>query len=262
MNQVMKYKIPGPPKETLQSNPDKSNSKVVKKLWELEKIDVSQDKGVFTVLKGTERKYKGYIYPEVVRATQQAKGVIPLIAKIIPKTLLISPYNRDKIKDAFTLYADKILKRYYLKPDRFCKSGRELYKAGMNITESEMDKKLVMIFCMIWEYDNAYRFRGQDMLGNIRGASMKEVYRALDFGIERGNSKKIKKYLKKIKNLMRFINKKKIIKFIKKLDIENIKLDDDDRYFCYNKNYDYDGLNRNQRLNWLKDNDNNINNNK
>lgn len=161
-----------------------------------------------------------------------------------------------------------------LLPERFNKVGKELHRAmdlalekacrriGMNSLDLlnrdfniQTPREIYEAIAFAWEfivlfieYDNAYRFRLQDALENLNKENVekntvKEIKRLLDLLIERENPiyggipnkwKQIKRVIipvlilsKTIRNLIR--------DFLLQLDLDMIKLDEDDFYFCLNR---------------------------
>ncbi len=127
-----------------------------------------------------------------------------------------------------------------------------------------MDKEIINrlrkfrdIFTTILEFDYAYRARTQDVLPELDKKALKEnpqkeIERLLNLMIERELAiqnkwlglKKIILYAMKIKKLRNLI-----VEFLLELDLEKIKRDEADWYFCLNRNdYNYGGLSYEERM--------------
>jgi len=233
----MNFEIPGPPKEI------RKKTRIQKVYGQLESIDISKPKGTFTYLKGINIPFKGYIYPYPVRAAGMVKRVLKATIELIGNKkwlLLIRPKKWIKW---FNSYADRAFEPYRIKENRFCKSGREIYRVIP-------DKRLAYNLCMIWEYEFVYRFIGQDVLGNLNKDNLKkprkELIRLLDILISRSNNDGVIKNTKKARKAVRRLPKwvlKKLTEALKRIDIDEIKLDENDMYWCLRRpNYDHRGL--------------------
>lgn len=127
------------------------------------------------------------------------------------------------------------------KPQFYCDMVREFRRVALQIAgDDEVNKKFVNAICMIFEFDDAYRYRIQDGFGIIdREAFLKnpgkEARRVFKIMQERGEgtSEKFGTFVK----IIPFIFKVKIVrntlkKFIELVDIEKMVLDEVDFYRC------------------------------
>lgn len=115
-------------------------------------------------------------------------------------------------------------------------------------------------FVFFLEMDNEYRFPIQDLLGEldkkaVKDNPRKEIKRLLSIYLDR--SKKVEG-----RNTRRFIYAEKMLsllflstefsrflkEFLLELDIEKLKLSEDDLYFCLAKNYDFKGISAEERI--------------
>lgn len=125
----------------------------------------------------------------------------------------------------------------------------------------EIIAKLIEFICLFLEFDNAYRFRIQDVFGEIDKVGVmksisKEFNRIMRIGIYREN-KEIGitykwKFLKVFITLVLFFDKD-IRYYVKELflelNLEQVKLDEDDWYFCLNRiGYDFKGWTYENRI--------------
>ena len=237
--------------------------------------------GVFSWEGGAIFPMKGYMYPEVCDTTHLVKRSIRLGIEIViykPFVILISPifflpvikyqFLRH-ITDKWILWAHTMLKNYYIYPYRFCRSGRELYNKAIQFSENKKDKSLFQdlakILVMLWEYDNSYRYRGQDLFGEFNKDSLKrnarrEILRVLDIGIEReldgqrtgeGTYKK-RKIIKHCIHIFSYVYPKifkEFTEYLLTLDFDEVKLDEEDIYDCARRDlYNFQGSTIDVRL--------------
>ena len=177
--------------------------------------------------------------------------------------------------------------------NRLCRSGRELDRVGeIMISRIKPLKKearflewgryrkfqdFLRTIVLIWEFDNSYRFRGQDVFSelnkdNLRINPRKEIMRLFTIGLQReraGLSEKDKEALRKsgaeffdvamkwklILKLLKtvlFFSKdftKLFADFFNELTIEEFKFDEGDWYWvCERCDYDFGGKSFTERL--------------
>lgn len=208
--------------------------------------------------------YKVYRFPTKGIPGGPALELIGIIKKIILNTLKVlnsSPIRYfvglfqvlpKSIREKSFYYSlglfleicDWCFNRWYLEPDRMTTCCREIYFKGcefINYTFEEKDpqkkdilKRLLYVFCMIIEYDSAYRCRLQDLAPLIdkealRKNPRKELNRVLKEIIHRESvagldPKKYDPFLKLV-NFMLILKKKTsqtLIDFICCLDLSEI----------------------------------------
>lgn len=273
------------PIDIFQKNPV-SNETFIKKLtghaimpeW-IEKTEYPETGGIFLYIKGLKHPLKGLPYKEVVEAIGLPKKIIIGFLAVLLRTplkyflwlwWLLPKRIRKKIFSEsikqFVNVTDWMLSRYYLDSKRFCKSVKAVYDGGTKFVEENLPqtdhdvwKKLLFIGCMIMEYDNAYRYRIQDLVGELQLESLKktpirELKRVFKTAENRertsGIDKKWRLFIRPLA-LMMFFNsniKKNLVKFISSLNLDEIVLDHIDWYnVCPKNDYDYGGIGFPQR---------------
>ena len=258
------YEIPGPPPEI------RKKTRFQKVYGEIERIDTSQDKGVLTYIKGRKRPFKGYIYPEAVRASGTVKRVLKETVRLITSRemfwfflpiLFLPRFLKRKITkrwiEWFVNYSTRAFEPYRIKTERFCQSGREIYRVATNIAKDETEKEAVYNLCMVWEYDYIYRFIGQDIFGELDKKNLKnprkELIRLADILLERSNNDGIEANIRRARKLVRFLPKwilNGVVRFLQELDPEEMKLDETDFYWCCDMpQYDFRGISYKSRKN-------------
>jgi hypothetical protein len=118
--------------------------------------------------------------------------------------------------------------------------------------------KIVAFLCMVIEYDCAYRFPTQDVFGSVdkeaaRKNPRKEFLRLLDLYIERGVKLGPRiVFIRKVMNLFMMVSPsttRLIGEFLVELDLDKVRLDEADWYFCMRRDtYNYGGLTIEERL--------------
>ena len=283
---MTEFSIPAPPEKLFKTAP----MAVEEMPGVIRYLDTSKgDQGrVFPEEGGTETWFIGYKYPfpgyiwprmvELVRLAKRAPAAIirfcassparyfmvmtGLILFFLPKSILNKIIIRalDMLADIFGTAFD----RYDFDFNKFCKSGREIYRVGSLAAEKYWKKgRLIRGICIIWEFDDVYRWRGQDGLGEISQEELKknpikEVERLFNRLIERewaGQKGDVARNWRVIKFgvlLLMKINKpfrEKVLFILQNLDLEKIKLAEQDLYFCLEKyHYNFKNLNYLKRL--------------
>lgn len=251
----MKYQVQTIPTELFE-NCHHSNAQLNPNVTLLEKpVDFSQSEGIFCWIKGWKYPLKGYPYPPCVDAVATVKRLFFLGSGFFKKFwfIFLIPFLTKNLVRLFIHYADFVLGFYYLTPNRYCISGRELYRAGMIAANNDVIfQQLVKIIIMFWEFDDAYRYRGQDALGEA--GSFEKMFIFL-------NKRELNKTILGVAKWKNFYFAVKFIKIIspkwrkflnnweKNLDYDKIKLDDADKWIIYrNPTYNYNGLNFEERM--------------
>ena len=185
---------------------------------------------------------------------------------------LMLPFYKPILKSAIKQFADFVLKslhNFYLTENRWCKSGREIYRVFKDKVKDKDQMWLLLTFLMVIEFSDGYRFRKQDILGEmdkkaLRKNPRKELLRLMDLLIEReqreGMKRKWKDFRKPIILLMWIFRGKtrKLAEILAEIDIEKIRLDDQDFYHCtIRSDYNYRGLSFVERMRIRKQLDNN-----
>ena len=232
----------------------------------LQRVEFPDAGGVLTYMEGHEYPYKGFPYHEFVDRIDLVKkivrgtlsGIYHELKKknklwfltLIPSLWVAKSAVRSGI---FVVY--RIMERFRLKKERYCPAIRELYRAfdvdnvAWNVEERELRVRMRDAVCMLLEFDNAYRYRMQDIVPElnqeaIRANSTSEIGRLLDIMADREKTQEIKdtwtlfrlvvrwylRFDKQMKNILRDV--------LSNLDLDKMKLDEGDRHYCL-KRKDY-----------------------
>lgn len=222
------------------------------------KIKYPAEGGIEVYYEGHKYPRKGWVRKEAVDASARVKRLVLVSIKFALRHKWMIPFlwlARKGLLRAFVDFSDNTLIPHYFKPQFFCKSAREIYRVGMKFAQTEDEEKLVWAVVMIWEFDDAYRYRAQDILGELnkealRKSPSKEIVRIFNLGVNREN--KLDENLNLLPRLDEIMIKKwKVIrkaaiffkKYLMELDLEKIKLDEGDWYYCLQRpGFNYRGM--------------------
>lgn len=231
----------------------------------LTRIDYPATGGIETYLQYYKYPYKGVPNAQIVGLIGLMKGLIPVASEFIV-SMLKNPFTWFSLKKSINrtfpkvlLYAHRLLDEYLPEKETFyCKSVREMYrifapevlientitlkKDNPKREERAIWTKIRDLLCLILEFDNAYRFPFQDVVGELNVEKLKkhpiqEIRRLFDLMIGRQVFPHLALKYKKIKfitTILLIISpslKKKVIEIIGRIDVSQIKPDEGDLYF-------------------------------
>lgn len=200
--------------------------------------------------------YKGR-YPDqqfILHTLNGAKSVFSYTLYLIQKTPLgifcVIPFIRDRV---VIRMIDAFQKNFWVLWQRmendYCRSGQEILRAvKVQPWYSDNDTFIygLKTFLCFWEFDDAYRFRGQDMLGELKKENLnnprKELKRLLDIAIRREGYVDLKDKYRRLKLLLDLVPRKylkKVGHVLEELNLDLIRLDEDDLEWAKPKNYNY-----------------------
>ena len=203
-------------------------------------IDYSD--GIKLFMRGVPYARKGFPTPEAVFATNVAKRAFMMMFN----PLMLIGWKKNK--ERFERCASWSMSRFYLKPQNLCPTARELIKLPFGETAK--------IMAHIFEYDDAYRYRLQDVMSELNKENLfknprKELSRLVDLLIVRDTAQNMRDKFKTVKLFLWLLVpfKRKFLKSIKDLDLDKMKFDEDDRYWVLLRNDEYlfFGENKEQR---------------
>lgn len=232
----------------------------------LQKVEFPEDGGVLTYMDGYEYPYNGFPFFEFVDKID--------IIKKIQRAALSSMYHSFKRRPKYQLallvfvpwiFTDlvkayiasfyRMVERFKLKPKRYCVAMREFHRAmsvGWHDEKQEVKEvrhQVRDIICMFMEFDNAYRFRFQDVIveldkENLKKNPGKEIARLLALMQSREATQEIKDtwtlVLSFLPIFLRFnpLFRKTIIGVLTEIDLTKVALSVTDKFFC-GKRTDY-----------------------
>lgn len=242
---------------------------------QIEKVIFPSEGGVLTFYAGVERPTKGFPYGETVEAVDNVKRIIMTLvegargragglARLLMqnklKTLLFLFLFRKQIEEiALSLpqMFKKMLRDVEQDEKIYCRSVKELYRTLTVMIDQEKNEKIKMelpdmrdTLCMILEYDDAYRYRFQNIISELNKENLrnliKELKRLFLIASKREfNERQAEKwkYISRFVEFLSFIKgmKKRIKIVLGELNLEEIKMDEDDLYHAKLKtSYDWE----------------------
>ena len=241
-------------------------SEAPKDVSALTKVEFLEEGGVLTWMEGHEYPYKGFPFYEFVDRIDYMKKLtrsflsglyhsFKPIRKVWILTLIPSIWVSKILLRAIIYTFYRMIERFRIKSHRYCKSVRELYRAFTyeDPSEKSQDTQLRLqlrdLMCMILEFDNAYRYRFQDIMEDldilvIKEKPLNEIIRLFDIMSSREKTQEIKDTWTLIKSFVYYYVKydKSLLKILAntlyRINTEKAILDEGDRHYC-EKRTDY-----------------------
>lgn len=236
-------------------------SEVPKDVNPLLKVEFPEAGGILTYMEGHEQPYRGFPFHEFVEKIDIIKKITRttlsgayhavkdkpkiLFLTLLPALWVIKPMIR-----IFVYVFYRMIDRFKIKTIRYSQPIREVYRAlsvDKNLNEKFIEREFRLQFrdllCMTAEFDNAYRYRMQDVLVEmdkkaLKDNDLKELTRLLDILKAREKTQEIKDTWKLLKFFIRFylrFDRKLrdlIINLLLELDMKEIELSIEDRHYC------------------------------
>lgn len=178
----------------------------------LTKVEFPEKGGVLTYMMNHEHPYKGFPVVDAVEKIDTIKkiqrGILSSFyhslknrSKFQLVFLLLVPWFFGDLIRAFIYTNWKLVERFKVKTIRYCDAMRELHRSFSveYHTDPGKDSRLMMrdLLCMILEFDNAYRYRFQDIIPELnkealRKNTSKEISRLLTLMSSREQTQEIK----------------------------------------------------------------------
>lgn len=247
------------------------------------RVEYPKEGGILTWFHNERYPEKQLVYPDMFAVLNPVKRsvLVPIrllknsrLAQLFFVLMFILPGGAYLRKLLFILYTDTFhagLQLVALKPDYYCTAMREVHRAGhtyisnnnLNFKREDIWKvglkghlpheTAVFFFCLFFEYDNAYRYRFQDIAGIFSKESFlknpkQEVKRVINEYKKRELIDSVARNIGFLQNAILFLLtipkiKRHIVGFIKELDVEKLRLDDCDRYWSYHRlDYNVEGM--------------------
>lgn len=128
-----------------------------------------------------------------------------------------------------------------INPQYYCTVAREVRRVGMEMAgDWTPGRQFVEAVCMTLEFDDAYRYRAQDLMGEMNQPAFlanpaKEATRIMRIAMQRGKGteQKFQQFALAIPFLFRIgIIRKTMLEFFSKVDMTKLYLDTNDLYRC------------------------------
>lgn len=241
-------------------------SEVPKDVNALQKVEFPPDGGVLTYMDNFKYPYKGFPFYEFVDKIDVIKKIQRAVLSSLYHSLrarhwyqlmflVTVPWVFNDILRSFVYTFFRTIDRFKIKPVRYCTAIRELHRAFSISFYEESKESIEMrgmirdLMCMILEFDNAYRYRFQDIMPSLDKERLqknpsKELSRMFALLASREKTQEIKDTWKLVRYFLpwyvRFNSafRKTLIAILVNLDLEKVSLTVEDRCFC-EKRKDY-----------------------
>lgn len=233
----------------------------------LTKVEFPDEGEVLTYMQGYDYPYRGYPYYEFVDRIDVIKKLIRNLQSgfyhglkdrwyrwlLVP----LVPFLGRSVFWAFTYTFKRVIDRTPMRPNRYSQFVQEVYRA-FSVSWSDESPQITElrhwlrdIECMILEFDNAYRFRGQDLAveinkENLRKNPIEELCRLIDIWIEREKVIDVKNSWLLLKLFVRYYLRfdkplqKIFTRTLLELDLSKCAMTDNDKYFAVpRKDYNF-----------------------
>lgn len=237
--------------------------------WKINKVTI--DGGIKQWIEGADFPRRGMCSPEAMFACNQAKRIFVQSIKIASKwqfTLAIL-FSRDKLQ-FIRAYIDvvwKVMSPFIIKYEYLTPVAQEIQdlsyqfvlKLGLDELSAERFSK---IFSHLIEYDDAYRFRVEDLFNETRkefmaGHPILEVDRLILLAQSRDNPGTFSKF-EKVGYLLCVALwipsiRKAFIEIIEDSNFEKLQVDDTEMYWhCMREDYKFGGMSNEDRKAYMK----------
>ena len=244
-----------------------------------ERVDYPDEGGILMSYKGVPYKRQGFVFPEAMVAVNNLKRVSVMVLAFLKGKGI-----RERVGGFLAHYCwlanwmfqfyDPNSNKYrliYLKENRYRKSVKELivfinnFLANLKIevyTANKGKQDFGKVVGTMLEYDNAYHWRMEDIVSETSKAKLlkhprQELKRLLGIYKQReqqGIEFKAETIVKYLNYLLLLPSVKKAFKqAVNSIDVEKMKMQEDDRYYAMNyEGYNFEGKNLEERKNiWL-----------
>lgn len=227
----------------------------------LERVEFPAEGGILTWMSGHSEPYKGFPFFEMVEKID----IVKKLTRAVFSSFFHSLKRRNKVQLLFVAFVPwllmdaakagiytfyRVVQRFRVKPLRYCDSMRELHRAFgviefMNEPYGDKEVRLQVrdLMCMIMEFDNAYRYRFQDIIVELDKAAVrrnpgKEINRLLTIMQGREKTQDIRDtwaLAKKFLPIFLFFNRKirrSLVAVLTELDLEKVALSKEDQHYC------------------------------
>jgi hypothetical protein len=236
----------------------------------LDRFEFPESGGTLVYHVGSLHPTKGFPYPEAIGACNLVKRItINLVKSLSRRDILLAfglfiffPLKRKlKIVERFMNSVNEvnnlIMIPHYLKEKNLTPCAKEIWNITVKFLDhlnfkKQSSNKIAQILAHLIEYDTAYRYRIQDIMTecnqqDLIGNPLKEIIRLLEILRSREPKSHIFNKFKNVVQLLRlaFFSKtikKAFINAIKESNIDNLRMDEADRYHCLKfSGYDFFG---------------------
>lgn len=229
--------------------------------WKINEVRWGKN-GIETIIDGADFPSRGYAPPEAVFANNIVKRLI------ISGLPVVNPLRYQEAISAFGEISWKIMSPYILKSEYLTPFSKEIEKmARVFLTEigSKWIFKTAKVIAHLFEYDNAYRMRLEDLFNEsspdlLLNNPRKEIVRLLELNRTREVTYKqdVSKKFKLVANVLGTILlvpkvNKAFKKAIKAVEYKNLCIDNIELYWmCHRQDYNFLGKTYEERVELLE----------
>jgi len=240
----------------------------------VERIIEPPEGGIFTKFVGCSYLFKGICDQKILDILafpkRKFRNIVQFATSKIGKVIvvLLFPFKKYVVIILFEqylkdVYVSSFTKYLNVSPNRYCVSVKEFWRVVTlfigqvkNTRLQSILFKLRNIACMVLQNDMAYRFSLQDILPEINIEELKrnpaqELRRVFDIFCERMEDDRWRGIGRATILLLRISPafKRLIIDFLLEIDMDKVKLDDADYYFCLQRpSYKFKGVPLEERI--------------
>ena len=203
----------------------------------VERIDYPESGGQLTYFIDHPYPEKRVVFPEAIYCLDAVKR---LLLNILRLKLVFFKTETIKSLCWHTLRRIAFAKEY---ENKYCDSGRELMRV---LRKLEVDERIIATICLICEYDNAYRYRAQDLFKELDKDffykhPISEIIRLCKLGQSRevDENNKVKWNSFKYIALTLLIPKVRRLakEFVREIDLDKMKQSIEDCYWSWHWGY-------------------------
>ncbi len=222
--------------------PSKSDNRKI-----VERVEFPNEGGTFTYFEGMKYPVKGFAEGESVERLDEAKKMLMRILKGFNGMskfkflfLIIFKKQIEEISKSLVVSFWEYIKKYRNKEERYCVTAKELYDVFKDIDIDIFYRdKIRDNICMLFEYDDAYRYRFQYIIEKLNKEEfkknpIKELKRLFTILEETETEDSMKAKWRMVRKFIFLLRYTKYFKTIKeillKIDNIKIKLDEADLY--------------------------------
>lgn len=227
---------------------------------------IPKDGKLFFPIAGAEFPYKSCPVREGVFQFNMVKSLLVDIFGLSKLAILPIVFsNKQRLVDTFNRFAFRVTSEHLIKEEYLTDFCAELYKfisvfmVKLGITK-ESAERFAIIIANMFEYDNAYRLRAEDIITETSKEKLSNPYREISRLISILKTRR--GFKRKFGVILYFASVLLIIPKIRKafcdtineIDLDKMKLDTIDTYWVCQRadNYRFMGLDDDERLEYLK----------
>lgn len=228
----------------------------------MEKVEVVETRGILCYYKGTPYARKGFPTPQAIFALNQIKKLLLEFSKLLKNPFFLLGVlfsNKTQLCQSFNDIFNKQASQIVIKDEYMCRCAFNFANfthsmlLGMKVDHNTA-KQFAFNLAQILEYDDAYRYRVQDIMTELnvewfKENPRKEIQRLIKIWKSRdleGVNMKLDMLLYPLIIVLPLI-KKKLIKNI--MFLKQMEYDADDRYWaCMRADYKFLGMTLQERL--------------